>query len=137
MVDKIVRFFWWLSIFTLPLLMLRYYRFGDIPLTNLFLILAAVFHLPTILKDKIGSIEKSFYLLFSAFILISFLDLTRQHGSQLDYFFPVKLVILLFTIKLYSFFIYKYGLELFLKYLTLGSAVALVFLLLRSLLIYN
>src|SRR5690606_11177880 len=77
------------------------------------------------------------YILFGFFILVSLFDLIRHVDSQFTYFYQIKIAILILAIRLYAIFMYKFGMELFLRYLTLSSGIALVFLLLRSLFIYN
>ncbi|WP_253404065.1 O-antigen ligase [Pontibacter sp. HSC-36F09] len=126
-----------LSIITIPLLMLRVFRFNEIPLTHAFLFLAGLFNIKLLLKDRIFKVEKSFYLLYGAFILLAIIDLTRAVSNEITYFFELKLIILLVALKLYSFLMFKYSINFFLKYLSISSTIILVLLLFRSIYIYN
>src|SRR5690606_18487252 len=119
------RILWMLSVITIPLLMLRYYRFNDIPLTNVFVILASILNLRSIFKPRVGKVEAAVYLMFLLFILISIFDLIRLE-NEIDYFFQLKAIVLLVTIKLYSYFMYKYSFDFFLKCLTISSGVVLI-----------
>ena len=114
---------WILSIVTLPLLMVKYYRFAEIPATHLFLLAAGLMNIGTILKLKSGKIEKVIYSTFILFIVIAFFDLIRTKQTNIDFIFEFKLIVLLITIKLYSFFMSKFGINLFIKWLSVSSGL--------------
>ena len=117
--------------------MVKYYRFAEIPATHLFLLAAGLMNIGTILKLKSGKIEKVIYSTFILFIVIAFFDLIRTKQTNIDFIFEFKLIVLLITIKLYSFFMSKFGINLFIKWLSVSSGIILLGLLFRSLFIFK
>ncbi|MDQ7918279.1 O-antigen ligase family protein [Mesonia sp. MT50] len=128
---------WLLTVITIPLLMISEFRFASIPLTHISLLILGALNFKSLFKIKVGNMEKSIYYVFLFFIIISLLDLTRSLRPTGDFFYEFKLILLLITIKLYSFFIFKYGINFFLKWLILSSGLILTALIFRSLFIYN
>lgn len=131
----LIKWIWILSVSAIPLLMVRYLRISDIPLTSLFLIIVGIICFSPILKKKIGRIEQAILLVYVFFIIISLIDLTRTLNTSISFAYTLKLATLLLSVKLYSFFMYKFGMGLFLKCLTYSSGITITLLLIRSLVI--
>lgn len=117
--------------------MVKYYRFFDIPATHLFLIAGGIINFKTVIKLKIGKIEKGIYIVFTIFILIAFFDLLRSKLLFDPYLFEFRLILLLISLRLYSYFICRYGIDYFIKCLAISSAFVLLVLLYNSLIVFN
>lgn len=129
------RLLWIFAIMTIPLLMVSELRFASIPLTHIFIVLLGIINFKYILKNKISKLEKNIFIVFGLFIIIAILDLLRSPIHTIDFFYEFKLIVLLITLRLYSYFIYRYGIVFFLKWFTLSSGLILIVLLYRSLFI--
>jgi hypothetical protein len=128
---------WVLAVSTIPLLMIKEFRVASIPLTYLIILILGVIDFKQLISSKIGEIEKKIYLTVFIFIFIAFIDLTRSLNPSIDFFYEFKLILLLIVIKLYSHFMYKFGIKSFLKWIAISSGLVLIALLYRSLFIYN
>jgi len=132
-VDKTL---WFLSVISLPLLMIREFRPLGIPLTQIFLILSMIINVKVIVLRKFYSIEISFIYLYIFFIAISFLDLLRDAGGN-ENLYVFKLTLLFLSLIGYVTLIEKYGYSFFIKYLILSSTFLLLILIYKSLFVLN
>lgn len=128
---------WFLSVISLPLIMIGEFRISGLPLTHLFLLILGLLDIKYIFQEKTGKIEKNIYFTYSFFIFLSILDLNRSYITNVNFDYLLKIILLLILIKFYSSFIFKYGLNFFLKWFALSSGIILVLLLFRSLYIFN
>jgi O-antigen ligase len=115
--------------------MLKTYKFLDMPFTYIFLLFGALFTIKEILVDKFSKIEIYLYLLLLYFSFISLTDVAFFQLIDINH--VLKLIFLIVSIKLYSFFIIKFGFDSFLKILIISSTIILIYFLYRSIFILH
>ena len=86
---------WFLSVISLPLIMIGEFRISGLPLTHLFLLILGLLDIKYIFQGRTCKIEKNIYFTYSFFIFLSILDLNRSYITNVNFDYLLKLILLL------------------------------------------
>ena len=130
-------FLWKLSVICIPLFFFEKTYLFNIPLTFVLMVFSGFLNFNSVFLSRTTSLVKYIQFFFTAFFILALIDLTRSINAESNLTLLFKILILLITFRINSYFISKLSLKTFFRILSISSCVVLMIMIYKSYVILN